>query len=100
MAKKKSSNSSLIVSLLYIIVGILLAVFPGEALNIAMTVAGVIFLISGIIELVRQNWVGGIISLVIGIAILVMGWLVSLALSSLPLMTMSSPSSNSMGMSQ
>ena len=77
MAKKKSSNSSLIVSILYIIVGILLAAFPGEALNIAMTVAGVIFLISGIIELVRQNWIGGIISLVIGIAILVMGWLVT-----------------------
>ena len=72
--KRKSSNSSLVMSILYIVLGIILLVFPGEALNIAMTIAGIFFIISGIIELVRKNWIGGVISLVIGVAILILGW--------------------------
>lgn len=72
--KSKSSNSSLVMSILYIALGIILLVSPGEALNIAMTIAGIFFIISGIIELVRKNWIGGVISLVIGVAILILGW--------------------------
>lgn len=72
--KKKLSNSSLIMSILYIVLGIILLVFPGEALNIAMTIAGIFFIVSSIIELIRKNWIGGLISLVIGIAILILGW--------------------------
>ena len=76
MAKsKKKSNSAWISSVLYIILGILLLVFPGEALNIAMTIAGIIFIVSGILELIKKNFGGGIVSLVIGAAILVIGWL-------------------------
>ncbi|MBE6697437.1 MAG: hypothetical protein E7581_02830 [Ruminococcaceae bacterium] len=73
-SKKKSSGSSLIMSILYIIIGIVLLVCPGDAISIAMTIAGVVFIVSGILELVRKNVLGGIISLVIGIAILVLGW--------------------------
>ena len=73
-SKKKSSGSSLIMSILYIIIGIVLLVCPGEAISIAMTIAGVVFVVSGILELIRKNVLGGIISLVIGIAILVLGW--------------------------
>ena len=61
-------------SILYIIIGIVLLVCPGEAISIAMTIAGVVFVVSGILELIRKNVLGGIISLVIGIAILVLGW--------------------------
>lgn len=75
--KKKTSNSSWITSVLYIIIGVLLIAFRGEALNIAMTVAGIVFVISGILELVKKNWGGGALSLVIGIAILVLGWLLT-----------------------
>ena len=78
MAKsKKKSNSSLITSILYIVIGILLLVFPGEALNLAMTVAGIVFIVSGILELIKKNYGGGIVSLIIGIAILVVGWLLT-----------------------
>lgn len=74
MAKKIDSN--LFSAILYIIVGILLIVFPGNAISWAMTIAGVVFIVSAILELVKKNWVGGIVSLIIGIAILVLGWLV------------------------
>ena len=73
MAKKK--NNELISSLLYIIVGVLLVIFRDQALGWAMTIAGIIFVVSGIIDLCRRNFTGGAVSLIIGIAILVLGWL-------------------------
>ena len=73
MAKK--ANNELFSSILYIVVGVILAIFQGETLNWAMTIAGIFFIVSGILDLVKKNWAGGGISLVIGIAILVLGWL-------------------------
>ena len=73
MAKK--INSNLFSAILYIIVGILLIVFPDDAISWAMTIAGIVFIVSGILELVKKNWVGGAVSAIIGIAILVLGWL-------------------------
>ena len=73
MANKK--NNEFISSLLYIIIGVLLVIFRDQALGWAMTIAGVIFVVSGIIDLCRRNFTGGAVSLIIGIAILVLGWL-------------------------
>lgn len=72
MAKK--TNSELFSSLLYIIIGVLLVVFRSQTLGWAMTIAGVFFVISGILDLVKSNFAGGAVSLIIGIAILVLGW--------------------------
>ena len=71
MAKKK--NSELVASLLYIIVGVLLMVFKAQTINWAMTIAGILFIISGIFDVIRKNYAGGAISLIIGIAIIVLG---------------------------
>ena len=73
MAKKKK-NSELSSALLYILLGVLLIVFRSQTLDWAMTIAGVIFIVSGVLDIVRKNFVGGAISLIIGIAILVLGW--------------------------
>ena len=73
MAKK--TNSELFSSLLYIIIGALLVIFRSETLGWAMTIAGIVFVISGILDLVKKNWTGGAVSLIIGIAILILGWL-------------------------
>lgn len=70
----KKSNSELFSSLLYIIVGALLVIFRSETLGWAMTIAGIFFIASGILDLIKQNWTGGAVSLIIGIAILVLGW--------------------------
>ena len=72
MARKADSN--LFTAILYIVVGILLAVFPGDAIQWAMTIASVVFIIMGVLELIKRNWVGGAVSLIIGVAILVLGW--------------------------
>ena len=72
MAKK--TNSELFSSLLYIVIGILLVVFKSQTLNWAMTIVGLFFVISGVLDLVKKNYTGGAVSLIIGIAILVLGW--------------------------
>ena len=72
MAKK--TNNELFSSVLYILIGVLLIVFKGETLNWAMTIAGIFFIVSGALDLIKQNWAGGAVSLIIGIAILVLGW--------------------------
>ena len=75
MANTKKSNNELFSSLLYIIIGALLIIFRSQTLGWAMTAAGVFFIVSGILDLVKKNWVGGAVSLIIGIAIIVLGWL-------------------------
>ncbi len=72
MAKK--NNSELFSSLLYIIIGVLLVVFKSATLGWAMTIAGIFFVISGILDYAKKHWAGGTVSLIIGIAILVLGW--------------------------
>ncbi len=73
MEKKK--NSELFSALLYIVIGVLLVIFQSKTLEWAMTIAGIFFVVSGALDLIKKNFVGGAISLVIGIAILVLGWL-------------------------
>ena len=72
MAKK--TNFKLFSSLLYSIIGALLVIFRSQTLEWAMTIAGIVFVISGILDLVQENWAGGAVSLIIGIAILILGW--------------------------
>jgi len=73
MQNKK--NSELFSAILYIIIGVLLIVFRSQTIDWAMTIAGIFFIVSGVLDLVKQNWAGGAVSLIIGIAILVLGWL-------------------------
>ena len=78
MASKKFSkklDGALISSILYILVGLLLLIFRTQTLGWAMTIAGIVFAVSGVLELLKKNWTAGGISLVIGVAILVLGWL-------------------------
>ena len=71
----KKIDSKLFASILYIVVGARLLIFRWEMVSIAMTIAGVFFIVSGVLEALKRNYVGGGISAVIGIAILVLGWL-------------------------
>lgn len=72
----KKPQSELFTSILYIAIGVLLAIFRSGSLDIAMTIAGVFFIISGVLDIVKKNYVGGAVSAGIGVAIIVLGWLV------------------------
>ena len=71
MATKKKSE--LFSALLYIAIGVLLAIFKEGVLDWAIFLVGAIFIVSGILEVVKKNYTGGAISLIIGIAILILG---------------------------
>ncbi|MBQ3041296.1 MAG: DUF308 domain-containing protein [Clostridia bacterium] len=73
---KKIGNNELFSSILYIVVGVLLAIFQSETLKWVMIAVGVLFIVTGVLELVKKNWAGGAISLVIGIALVALCWAV------------------------
>lgn len=73
---KKIGNNELFSSILYIVVGVLLAIFQSETLKWVMIAVGVLFIITGVLELVKKNWAGGAISLVIGIELVALCWAV------------------------
>ncbi len=74
MAKKK--DNGLLTSILYIVIGALLIIFRNEMLQWAMTIAGIFFLVFGVLELIKLNWLGGAVSIIIGIVVLILGWTV------------------------
>lgn len=73
MAKKQNAN--MVSALLYLVIGLLLIIFRGEMLNWAMTIGGIFFIISGVVDLLKQNYPGGAMSLIIGLVVLLGGWL-------------------------
>ncbi len=68
-------TSNFINVIIYIIVGILMCVFKARLLSWAMTAIGVILVISGIIQLVKNNLNAGIITAALGVLIIFGGWL-------------------------
>ena len=75
MATKKLSND-FIMAILYVVIGALLCIFRAEVLSWIMTAAGVLFVVAGVIDIVKyKNKTGGIINIAIGVVILVAGWL-------------------------
>lgn len=77
MAKNKLKSFkdvAFITSVIYIVLGLLLAVFKGNVISWAMTVAGVLLIIFGVLGIVKGKTLYGVIGLVIGILIVVCGW--------------------------
>ena len=75
MARKKVSNN-VMTAILYVVVGALLCIFKASVLSWIMTAAGVLFVVAGVLDIFKhKNTTNGIINIVIGIAILVAGWL-------------------------
>ena len=75
MARKKVSNNFMM-AILYVVVGVLLCIFKASVLSWVMTAAGVLFVVAGVLDIFKhKNTTNGIINIVIGIAILVAGWL-------------------------
>ncbi len=61
----------------YAIIGLLLLILQGGSLDILMTVVGVLFVVLGVMDIVKNQVTKGIVEAVIGIAIIVCGWLIA-----------------------
>ena len=76
-AKLKLTTSNILTCAVYAIIGVLLCIFKGGSLNILMTVVGALFVVLGLVDLIKNKQVGkGLIEALIGAAIIVCGWLV------------------------
>ena len=67
--------SKLTSPLLLIAIGLLLLVFKGGIVSIALTVFGVVFIVMGIVGLINKQNQTAIIRLIIGAVIIAFGWL-------------------------
>ncbi len=78
MSKSKSKFSidgNLLQAILYIAVGLLFCIFRASALNWLLTIIGVLFIVQGVLSLMRKDTVGGAVALVIGLILILGGWL-------------------------
>ncbi len=81
MAKRRNrslisalKSRAVLMSLLYIIVGVLFIAFRTQMLNVMMTIIGVLFIIYGVADLlVMHNTVSGILGIAVGVVILICG---------------------------
>ena len=74
MADLKKAPSNLINALIYIALGVLLCIFRGEGLlKWAMIIGGSVVIILGVVDILKEEYMSGAISAVIGIAIIVLG---------------------------
>jgi uncharacterized membrane protein HdeD (DUF308 family) len=75
MSGTKKKQSNLTTAMLYVIVGILFCIFRAGLLNWLLTIAGILFLVVGVLDLIKKDMTSGIVSLVIGLVIMLGGWL-------------------------
>ncbi|MBQ7224661.1 MAG: DUF308 domain-containing protein [Clostridia bacterium] len=72
------STENLINCAIYALIGLLLVIFRAGVLGILMTIIGVLFIVSGIMDIVKtKDTVKGVISIAIGAVIIVCGWLIA-----------------------
>ena len=70
----KKIDKNIFSAILYIVVGALLIIFKAAVVDWAMYIVGAIFIVSGILDVLKRNYTGGGISLVIGLVICLLGW--------------------------
>lgn len=75
MAKK--SDKGLSSPILYIVLGALLVVFRAQALDWAMTLAAIFFIVLGIVDITKKRVSSGVIGIIIGVVVLVLGWTIA-----------------------
>ena len=81
MAKKKAkldlSSQNIITCAVYAIIGVLLLVLKAGSLGILMTVAGVLLIVLGVVDILGKDLVKGLIQAGIGVAIIACGWTIA-----------------------
>lgn len=74
MSKSKFTiDNNLLQAILYIVVGLLFCIFRASALNWLLIIVGALFVVQGVLCLTRKDTVGGVVGLVIGLALILCG---------------------------
>lgn len=74
MANSKKMDAKLLTAVLYIVIGVLFCIFRAALLQWLLTIVGVLFVVQGVLSLVKKDMVSGAVSLVIGLLLIIGGW--------------------------
>ncbi len=75
MAKSKAISKELINAILYIVVGALFCILQSRVLNWLLTAVGVLFIVQGVLSILKKDLKSGIISIAIGALLILGAWL-------------------------
>ena len=70
-------TNNLIAVILTLILGVMLIIFRSFFLNVAMSIIGIALIVWAIIDAINHKWTFFVIKLLIGIALIILGWLVT-----------------------
>jgi len=73
MSKKSSIDNSLVVAILFILVGLIMAVLGNGAISLVFWITGVLYILLGVIQIATKttDLNGGLVTIIIGIIFLV-----------------------------
>ena len=72
---KNANSAKLLSAALTILVGVLFLIWKGTIISVAMTVIGVLLIVSAIVNLARKRYTVGVVGAVFGVMVLCFGWL-------------------------
>lgn len=72
---KKISANSILLAVLYIVIGILFIAFRSSLLKWALTISGVLAIAYGVYLLLQKQWLNGILFIALGLVLILGGWL-------------------------
>lgn len=72
-SNKKFNMNALLYPLVMLLAGICMVVFGAGMLNIALYIVGALFIVSGIITLIKKEFIPGAFHLIVGIVIILLG---------------------------
>ena len=73
--RSSEDKNMLISALVYIVLGAVLCIFRTQALNWAMTVAGIVAIVLGVLAILKGNLIYGMLMAAVGALIILGGWL-------------------------
>lgn len=81
MKKIDYKNQDFILSVAFIVLGLLFVIFKSGVIGIAMTVLGVALIVLAVFDFMAKDTQKAIIELVIGVVIIVLGWVIAVVAS-------------------
>lgn len=76
--KLELSQNNILTCIIYALIGLMLIILQSSVLGILMTIIGVLLIVLGIVDIAKtKNLTKGIIETVAGVAIIVCGWLIA-----------------------
>lgn len=76
MANKKINDQAVISAIALIVLGVLFCIFRAGMMNVLLTIVGVVLIGLGIYDIVRKNYIPAVIEIILGIAVIVCGWVI------------------------